>query len=769
MFAGYPARSSLIVGCLLLPVVAALAQQTSADQNPSSQSNDGLQEIVVTAQRRAQSVLSVPMSIQAVTGDQLNNTGITELRDLAYTTPGYLVDYSAGYSQVFIRGIGNSIFVGADPSVATFIDDVPRIYGSLVQNFVDVDRVEVLKGAQGGLYGRNATGGVINIITRQPSTTSFETNALIDYGEKDTLRAAGYVNLPINDMIAVSVAIERDSHHPYVRNLLTTSTPYTAAMFPTGSAVGTPTQTAALLNSQVHPLNGYADQDFWSGNLKVLVKPTDNFKITFSGDWNDKIDTGGNDLYNATPGVTQAFTSGLLGAFGFNPQIPAGFIRGAAGAFTTTKGVAGTTDLRDDGGSATAVLSLPGVDITSISAYRTQRTDYYDDFAETTVPLVLGTVINDKHFFYQELRAASTSESSLHWLGGATYLNNHFHGDTAVDTLPPILLGAPSIVSDTIHNWSVYGQAGYDFTSALNLTASGRFVHETNQTLFTQPIVSGTASEEQKFLPSSTLSYKVGDGGTTYARYARGFKAGGVNPLSPPSTFPGSVGSIFGPETVDTYEVGYRAPLFNRTVQFTSAVFYNDYKGLQANVHANAQNPQIIEAIVNAGAARTYGAEGSVTWRPTAPLTFGINAGYLNAKYTKFSVESSPILASFNLDGTQMINSPKFQLSLSANIDQPLNDRLRLVGNVLQSYVTSVIYNQSGEPGVLPNAGQGGYGITNLRIGVRTTDDHYGFSIYANNLFDRGYAIGGSSEAGLGNILEWGTPRIIGGEFTAKY
>lgn len=187
---------------LLIPTIAAFAQSGTVDQTASSQDNEGLQEIVVTAQRRAQSILSVPMSIQAVTGDQLLNTGLTEVRDLAYTTPGLTVDYSAGYSQIYIRGVGNAIFVGADPSVATFIDDVPRIYGSLVQNFVDVDRVEVLKGAQGGLYGRNATGGVVNIITRQPNTDTLEGNALVDYGEKNTFRAAAFVNVPMGDKLA---------------------------------------------------------------------------------------------------------------------------------------------------------------------------------------------------------------------------------------------------------------------------------------------------------------------------------------------------------------------------------------------------------------------------------------------------------------------------------------------------------------------------------------------------------------------------------------
>ncbi|MCW1429956.1 TonB-dependent receptor plug domain-containing protein [Novosphingobium sp. JCM 18896] len=127
-----------------------------------SDDSRGVNEIIVTAQRKQQSVLDVPLSIQATSADQLANAGIKQMSDLQLTTPGFATSNASGYNQMFIRGIGNSIFVGADPSVATFIDEVPRVFGSMVNNFVDVERVEVIKGAPGALYGRNATGGAVN-------------------------------------------------------------------------------------------------------------------------------------------------------------------------------------------------------------------------------------------------------------------------------------------------------------------------------------------------------------------------------------------------------------------------------------------------------------------------------------------------------------------------------------------------------------------------------------------------------------------------------
>ena len=226
----------LAASLLALPImtVPALAQQAPP---PAGQvQSDALDEIVVTAQRREESVMQVSDSVQAFTGAALTQQGITNLVNLQYVTPGYLPSESSGYTQIFIRGVGNSIFVGADPSVATYIDDVPRIWGSMVNNLVDVERIEILKGAQGGLYGRNATGGVVNIVTLQPDTNAFSANGLFDYGDYNTFRGAGYLNIPLAPNVAFSMSVERDSHNPYIRNISINPTPYQASMF-TGDAI----------------------------------------------------------------------------------------------------------------------------------------------------------------------------------------------------------------------------------------------------------------------------------------------------------------------------------------------------------------------------------------------------------------------------------------------------------------------------------------------------------------------------------------------------
>lgn len=713
------------------------------------------------------------MSIQAASGEDLQNVGLKSSTDLELVAPGLLVSDSVGYTQVYIRGVGNSIFVGADPSVATYIDDVPRIYGSNFANFVGVERVEVLKGAQGGLYGRNATGGVINIITQQPNTDKFSGTARACYGEMGTYSIAANANVPLSDTIALNVSAQRDAHQAYIDNTATDN-PYPPAMFPGGSAVGNAAATAAYLNSGVHAPLGLNRQSVSSLNGKLLFKPVDDFRITLAADWGNKTDDNGNAFRNLTPAYDQAVLGGYLNAFlGANPAFPTGFIQGSNKDFTSSTGVAGAVDDLDWGGSATAVWNAPGVDLTSISAYRVNNSHLITELSGATVPLLEADIPIQRHYWYQELRATSSGSGPWHFLGGGTYLKTHFSSSSYTGFFNVISAHLASTV-DEVENYSVYGQAGYDFTHALNLTASGRWVHENNVATYSfPPTPNASTLTEQKFLPSATLSYQFEQGGNTYVRWARGFKSGGINPVSSPTVFPdpNADGGIFQGEQVDTYELGYRAPLLDRTVEITSAVFYNDYKNLQVAAHARPAYAQIIEAIVNAGTARTYGVEGGITWRVMRPLTLGLNAGYLNAKYKTFQIAANnPVLEPFDLSGQTMPNSPTTQVSFTGRLDQPLpGDRIRLVGNVVISHISSVIFSQSGLPGVLPDAVGPAYWLANLRAGIKTSDDKFEVALFINNVTNAAYYTYGSSAAATGTIVNWGNPRVIGGEVALHF
>jgi iron complex outermembrane receptor protein len=408
--------------------------------------------------------------------------------------------------------------------------------------------------------------------------------------------------------------------------------------------------------------------------------------------------------------------------------------------------------------------------VSSISAYRHQFTNFFTDLAAASVPSESVSVRNFKHFVYQELRAVSTDTGPFHFLGGATFLHNDFTGNTQAFVLNPLYTGSLTHVNTYVKDESVYAQVGYDFTQRLNLTVSGRYIHETNDTGFEQPVISSATTSESKGLPSATLSYAL-DHGTAYARYARGFKAGGVNPVASPSVFPEpNEGSVFGPEQVDTYEVGYRQALLDGRAQFTAAAFYNNYKDLQVSAHAQPQyQDEIILAIVNAKSARTWGFEETFNLRVAPPLTVGLNAGYLNAEYTNFEIQNNPVLSNFNLNDTVMTNAPKWQIGMTATLDQPLTSELHLIGNLLESYISAVNFGPSGAPGILPPPDGWAYWLCNARIGVGAANGRWTAQFFANNVFNRSYITYGESGAGTGNDLAWGTPRIMGGELTFKF
>lgn len=783
---------------LATAMLAALSVPAYAQDSDDSR---GVNEIIVTAQRKQQSVLDVPLSIQATSADQLANAGIKQMSDLQLTTPGFATSNASGYNQMFIRGIGNSIFVGADPSVATFIDEVPRVFGSMVNNFVDVERVEVIKGAPGALYGRNATGGAVNIITRQPSTKAPAATFRASYGEKNTFQASTYVNLPLTDQLAVSMTFERRSHDGYIDNITPNAVAYTPAMFPANPALGgasgilgfgaggapilgTATQFAALLNSGLSAKDSYVTEDFTAIGGKLLFRPSDRFKITIAGDYSEKNDDNGNGLYNLTPGYAVAVASSLFNANAGANTTPAGlFAIGqpqATRKFTTAQRGEGYVKLKDYGVSGTAVLSLDNIDLTSITAYRENHSKFLTELGFLPFNFLAASVNIDKSTFYQELRAASTGAGPLSWIVGGSYLRAKFDGglETTIFRGIPYLANLPSGSGRyTVTNWSAYAQLGYDVTDKLNLTVSGRYVNEKNDAISFNPIANTQdpfVLKQEKFLPSATLKYSLEGGGNVYARWARGFKAGGIVPVVPTSFFPDPInqGGAFRGETVDSYEVGLRTPLFDRKVQLTAALFYNDYRDVQVAAHVSptfAFAPLVSISVVNAGSARTYGAELGLTARVAEPLTLTASAGYLNAKYRTFRLAGNPVLDPFDLSGTRMINSPEWQFSFGADLQQPVGDHWKIVGNALASYTDEIIWQQSGLPGVLPDSTGPDYWLVNARLGLRTADDAFELAVYAKNLFNQGYTTFGNSSSSYGNILAWGDPRIVGVEATVKF
>jgi iron complex outermembrane recepter protein len=707
-----------------------------------------VEEIVVTAQRRAQNILDVPLSIDAETGEGLREKGLESITDLRFETPGFISLSGTGYTQLYIRGVGNNIFVGADPSVATFIDDVPRVYGSLIDNFINVERVEVLKGAQGGLYGRNATGGVVNIITRQPGSEP-AMQARITAAEYSTVDAAGYVNIPLGETFAANFSANRRVRHGYLDNIARPN-PYPPG---TTSFFGNPNAPVV-----VNPLN---NANFYAFDGKIRADLLDNLRITFAGDYARKKDADGNGWVQQEPARNYLVYLGYVAASGISNPVAPWPVPDRDEAYASIDSFSWTEDY---GFSAKGELGLGGVDLTSITALRWNNSNFRGDIGAAPVPMAGFFTDFDRNNFYQELRFVSNDSGPLQFLGGATY-----YKDKIDSLLRALFVGFPA--GDTIsttrtRNYSVYGQVSYDLTDALTLSGSLRYVTETKRAHF--PAQRGFAetrlrTKQSKLLPSATLSYDTGNG-TAYARYARGFKTGGINPIVHPLAFRGAPGDVFGPETVDSFEIGYRAALFDRRVQFTSAIFYNDYKGIQIARAGNAANPQVANAIIDIGTARTYGAEASVTWQVTPAIAVSANIGYLNAKYKNAGYPGSPVVNPFDASGNRMALSPKWQGGASVSLNQPISDHWKIKASALYSHVSRYNYQYEENPFI----SQPAYDIVNVRAGLAQIDDRFGLFIFANNLFDEHYTIFGTANS-LGSLLTPAPPRVLGATLEVSF
>jgi iron complex outermembrane receptor protein len=215
---------------------------------------------------------------------------------------------------------------------------------------------------------------------------------------------------------------------------------------------------------------------------------------------------------------------------------------------------------------------------------------------------------------------------------------------------------------------------------------------------------------------------------------------------------------------VDSFEAGYRASLFDHRVQFTSAVFYNKYKGIQIARAGNAANAAISNAIIDAGTARTYGAEASLTWQVTPELSISGNIGYLNAKYLNARYPGSPIVDPFDASGKVMSLAPKWQGGASVNLDQPVGPDLKVKANALVSFISRYNYQYEENPFLWQNA----YQVVNVRVGVGDRDDHVTGYLFVNNLFDADYTIFGTNNS-LGSLLTPAPPRVIGGTMEVKF
>ncbi len=629
-------------------LVAVSSPARAQEQTQTDESNNVLQDIVVTAQKRSQNLQDVPVAVSAVDNRMLQNANISSANDLGRIVPSLGIFITSGSVQPFLRGIGNpGSLAGNEASTAVYIDGVylSRVPASLLQ-LNSIDRVEVLKGPQGTLFGRNASAGLMHIITREPSENP-QVEGGVGYGNFDTFRGNIYAS--------------------------------------TGLAKGLAIDFSAMLIDQAEGWgkNVATGRDWGKENTKSLrsklrweAGPDTTF--TLIGDYsksNNDFLAHSQYLYGPSRGYE-------LPPYGRQPN--PGFYNIESNDAPLNKdenwGVSGK--LQHDFGFATA---------TSITAYRDDKSYVVFDSDFSKQNFLRADLYGRVKQFSQELQLASNKGSSFDWLVGAYYLHaksgyspSRFTG-AAID----VFTGGIPAISDTygqskVRSASLYGQTTVHLGESTNLTGGLRYTEDrlsgigrSDFYLVGSPAIPGAEvrgkDRFRKLTYKVSLDHKVTDDVMIYASQSRGYKSGLFNTLP-------FLPTAAKPEVLDASEIGFKSELFDRRIRLNGAAFYYDFKNAQFQ---QFDGPTVI--IINAPAARIYGAELEGQAALSDGLMLRFSGGYLNSKYKDFPNAQTPVVNTntdpalgpvggyqygflpYDASGNDMVRVPKWTFNIGAN------------------------------------------------------------------------------------------------------
>ena len=686
---------------LAIGTQSAFAQQqptaTQATPAPVDETQtEGLEDIVVTAQRRSESLQRAALAVSAVTGDDLAKSGITETANLGKLVPSLVVQPTGGTTSFFLRGVGtNSQNSFSENAVAFNFNGIyvgrPTAPAGV---FYDLERVEVVKGPQGTLYGRNATGGAINVLPKRPELGKFGGEALFEYGNYDSKKGFLALNVPIGDIMALRVAGQIVDRDGYISD-------------------------------------GYDDDRGEAVRASLLIEPSAIWSATLVADYYRQHGKGSgavllpNAAFVVPPledRVSISDPRAQAAVRGYAATLFAPPFCGGQGGFVTSGCVAlaGTDGFLDNefyGLSATVVGDMGFGTLTVIPAWR--RSDVR---LRTYLPGFAGDLIDLAEQTSVEVRLSSKEGQRLRYVLGGFYFGenqateNFFRQGNISTTRFTPRLNTESIAA--------FGQLTFDVTDTLRLVGGGRYTREDKKQLTStasgglpgpvQPPLSapftGNLSFE-KFTWKAGVEFDAGPASLVYANVATGFKSGGFFVAQPPN-------NTFAPETLTAYTVGAKNRFFGNKLQLNVEAFYWDYRDQQITYVGGVPTGNGLFAqgsiTVNAGKSRIYGAEFEARFAPTRNDLFNLNVQYLNGKYNSlqtanFSPTGAPVTTGcrtlgsraanpgvngarfYDIDcsGRPTVNSPKWALNLGYERTFDLTGDLSLVagarGNIESS------------------------------------------------------------------------------------
>lgn len=742
-------RSRVKWGASVLPfaflVMGSASAQDLSGPVESASASKGVEEIIVTAQRRSESLQDVPISITAVTSAMISDSAIRGVDEIAGRTPGFtMTAMNVAQPRLFIRGSGSTDDGAAqDNSVAVFVDDVYIARGAgQAFEFLDIERIEVLRGPQGTLYGKNVVGGLVNVISARPKQT-MKAAGEVSYGNYNALDMRGYVTGPVSDTLSASFSGVHRSRDGFARNI--------------------------RLNRDLEDLNMVAVR------AQLLWQPTSNLDFLVSADYNNHEDNG-QSRKGEGPFLPSPFGSVTLVQSNDDPRQS----ESPRVTYQNRKvyGVIGRFDWRTEVGT-----------LTSISAYRASKVDLGDAFTGIGSPpyAVLDTLNIEQEKadqFSQEVRMAFDPfwDDRLNGVLGVYYLKEKVDRAEIADLVSFIgsrvpALGGLTGISGSYQNaetesLGAFASLTWNITDRLGVTGGLRYTHEKKDVRTqvrsiadTDSIIAAPPTEEYlitandswgAFTPRVAITYEFSPALNLYASYAQGFKSGGFQGQAPTAA---AARSPFDPEHAKSFEIGTKGRLFDGRLSFAVSLHSTQYEDLQ--VRQNSQrpgDPLPIIRITNAGKARARGVELDFTARPVEWLNLWGSYGYLDAKYRRL-VDNTGV----DRAGNQMTYAPKNTYNIGGEIEAPVAG---VVGFVRTEYRWQDTFYY--DPANNPINTQKGYGLLSAAMGVRFGDDRFTAEVWGKNLTDKVYTT--SVIPFLGDrFATYGPPRTYGVRLRFSY
>jgi len=689
---------------------AAMAAGGAVRAAPEAAPTATVQEIVVTAEKRETSLEKTPLAISAFTTQALAVRTIQDVLDLSQAAPGLSYNKNSNFVQLAIRGISlEQINLGGEPGVALYQDGVylARPYVGDA-TFNDLARVEVLRGPQGTLYGRNATGGSVNLITNEPRD-AFEAEAGVTVGNYARVRVEGLLNGVLAEGVDARASFVFDRHDGYTLNLQ----------------------------------NGRRVDDgrTGSGRAALAWRPTDKIRFVLSADYNHENDSGPVFHVGQIGGTAPA----LGGKTTNDPRTI--YIDGPAADHTTQWGVSGKL-----------TWDLPVGTLTSITAYRDSSFHLQSDLDGTNFDLVDEDLAETAHQYSEELQLASQSGGKLTWIVGA-YV---FRESGSLNYAFPIpLLG--TTISFLAHQDTTavagYGQGTYAITPKLSVTVGLRYSYEeksgeTHEVVFV-PGAIALSGHWSAPTPKFLLQYQATDDNMAYVSVSRGFKAGGINTGSL-QTAP------YNPEYVWNEEIGTKNRFFDGRLQVNLDAFIYQYSDLQVNQFAIGQT-----FITNAASADGKGIEGDFIGKLGAGFTLDGSLSLLDAHFSNFMATDSfvPALGVQNLKGNQLPLSPRVTASIGLQYDLVTSAGVvTLRGDWAHKgdeFFTPFNESYAHAPAT---------DLINARLSLRTRTGGWEVALYGRNLTDA-TTIEATTVSGInaGTLVLYGPPRTFGVELKKRF